>query len=264
MSQPHVLIIRDDRPEAGLGHVRRMEALAEALVAQGAMVKQCSAVDPHDDLPDVIVVDHYPVLDAWDSFAESWEEAAYRREYRDILLVVIDDFGRAYPGASLVVRPSPSWPTLAARSCLHGAPYALLNRRLRDVTVSEEIDVFDTLATRSMPWEEFIRELARARVVISSGGVTCMEAACLGKPQVIVARDAGERMNAEVLRLRGAALAAAPPGWDVQFGCAKLGDLVDSLLRQPEARTAMGVRGRNLIDGRGADRVASAILELVQ
>jgi UDP-2,4-diacetamido-2,4,6-trideoxy-beta-L-altropyranose hydrolase len=96
--------------------------------------------------------------------------------------------------------------------------------------------------------------LAAATVYVGAAGTTAVQAACVGCPAVITATASNQNAQA-------AALAAA--------GCAVVADardLVDAclaLLDDPARRAQMAVRGRDLVDGKGASRVADAIRHLV-
>ena len=96
--------------------------------------------------------------------------------------------------------------------------------------------------------------LATATVYVGAAGTTAVQAACVGCPAVIT--TTARNQNAQA-----AALAAA--GCAVVADAADLADACLALLDDPVRRAQMAVRGRYLVDGRGASRVADAIRHLV-
>ncbi|HEX7085428.1 MAG TPA: glycosyltransferase [Vicinamibacterales bacterium] len=98
--------------------------------------------------------------------------------------------------------------------------------------------------------------LARADVAVVAGGVTLYEAAALGVPVVAVPVVAGQRAAVAAFERAGAAIAASPrsPRGIARAAAALLGD--------PSTAERLGRSGRRLVDGRGAERVASALMRL--
>lgn len=97
--------------------------------------------------------------------------------------------------------------------------------------------------------------LARATLYVGAAGTTAVQAACVGIPSVI--NDAVANQSAQA-----AALAAA--GCAVVAGSDELVSECLRLLDDPSRCDAMADRGRALVDGRGAQRVAAAVRRLVQ
>jgi len=95
--------------------------------------------------------------------------------------------------------------------------------------------------------------LADASVYVGAAGTTAVQAACVGIPAVITAAVPNQTAQA-------AALAAA--------GCAVVVDAHDlateclELLEDPVRCEQMAARGRGLVDGQGASRVATAVRNL--
>src|SRR5690606_17463728 len=98
--------------------------------------------------------------------------------------------------------------------------------------------------------------LARASVAVVAGGVTLYEAAALGVPVVAVPVVAGQRPAVAAFDRAGAAVAASPGSPRAIARAAVV------LLRDPSRAGQLGRRGRRLVDGRGAERVASALMRL--
>ncbi len=104
-----------------------------------------------------------------------------------------------------------------------------------------------------------LRELMLAAdVAISGGGVTLQELCATATPTVAVLMADNQRPNFQAFDEAGAALAAGATGDP------GLGDAIESALQRLATdgalRAAMGARGRELVDGQGALRVARAIM----
>lgn len=97
--------------------------------------------------------------------------------------------------------------------------------------------------------------LARATVYVGAAGTTAVQAACVGIPAVI--NDAVANQAAQATALAGAGCAVVVGLGDLAPECLKL--LVD-----PGRCDAMADRGRALVDGRGAWRVAEAVRRLTR
>jgi UDP-2,4-diacetamido-2,4,6-trideoxy-beta-L-altropyranose hydrolase len=97
--------------------------------------------------------------------------------------------------------------------------------------------------------------LASATVFIGAAGTTAVQAACVGLPAVITPMVDNQRDQAAALAAAGCAI------------CCPLQDLAAEglrLLDDGPRRTAMTRAGRDLVDGRGAIRVAESLRRLVQ
>jgi hypothetical protein len=101
------------------------------------------------------------------------------------------------------------------------------------------------------------RHLASASVAVVAGGVTLYEAAALGTPIVGVAVVPAQRPAIRAAAAAGAAIdgSHAVPARAIENAAAA----VVRLMVDPDAASALGARGRSLIDGRGAMRVARAL-----
>jgi spore coat polysaccharide biosynthesis predicted glycosyltransferase SpsG len=93
-------------------------------------------------------------------------------------------------------------------------------------------------------------ELAAADVVVTAGGVTMLEACCLGRPTVAFSIAAGQ----------GRALAgAAHVGAVVAVDVGSAADVAARLARDVNARSRLSTSARVLVDGQGSARVAAVI-----
>jgi UDP-2,4-diacetamido-2,4,6-trideoxy-beta-L-altropyranose hydrolase len=101
-----------------------------------------------------------------------------------------------------------------------------------------------------------------ADVAISGGGVTLCELAATATPTVAVCLADNQRPHVDAFAGAGAALAVGTTD------APRLQEAIEAALRRLGAdaalRAAMGARGRALVDGRGAARVAQAIMRPVE
>jgi len=95
---------------------------------------------------------------------------------------------------------------------------------------------------------------AAATVFAGAAGTTAVQAACAGIPAVITPAVRNQQAQAAALAAAGCAMVVDP----VEMAQSCLG-----LLDDPVQRAAMARRGRALVDGRGASRVAQAVRHLV-
>ena len=93
-----------------------------------------------------------------------------------------------------------------------------------------------------------------ADVAISAAGSTCWELAYMGLPAVVIASSSDQRSVADGLAEQGIALNL---GWHANLSEEAIHDAAISLLHDHSRRAGMSERGRKLIDGRGAARVAA-------
>ena len=96
--------------------------------------------------------------------------------------------------------------------------------------------------------------LATATVYVGAAGTTAVQAACVGCPAVITAAVSNQAAQAAALEAAGCA---------VVVDAANLADACLALLDDLPRRMEMAARGRALVDGCGAARVADAIRHLV-
>jgi UDP-2,4-diacetamido-2,4,6-trideoxy-beta-L-altropyranose hydrolase len=98
--------------------------------------------------------------------------------------------------------------------------------------------------------------MSRASLLICSGGMTPIEAACVGTPTLVYAQN--EREHARMLMWSG----HYGIGW---FGMTPISRIsIDSLMCDPLALQEAGARGMTMVDGQGAYRAAQAVLSLQQ
>ena len=98
--------------------------------------------------------------------------------------------------------------------------------------------------------------MSRASLAVTAAGGTCWELACLGVPMVTVVTAQNQIEVDRTLREAGASASAG--ALDDALG-ARLRETVASLMADDAKRRRMASRGRALVDGQGATRVARAI-----
>jgi spore coat polysaccharide biosynthesis predicted glycosyltransferase SpsG len=280
-----VALFYDAVPDAGLGHRRRMEALADALVEQGVhprLVTDGSAVTAS-----LVVVDSY------------LHRADDTEMFHGEVVAAVDDLAREL-AVDVVVDPAPGATPddhPAAGMVLAGASFALLGpeigrclqkpvaRNIETVLVvggasvrgsafalslAKElraslpervgVDVVAPGATTgdAMPMSRLISTadglgpiLAGADLVVTAAGVTMLESLALGRPTVAFVLAENQRRQAE-----GAAAAGAVLLVDPHHAVKAALELVGSF----NTRATLSESGRSLIDGHGARRVALELL----
>lgn len=100
-----------------------------------------------------------------------------------------------------------------------------------------------------------------ADLAVTSGGGTIYELAATGTPGIILAQVADQERNAAAMETEGA-LASLGMGAGVSEDT--IVSAVQALAGDAARRQAMSRRGRELVDGKGAQRVAAAVQALVQ
>ena len=98
--------------------------------------------------------------------------------------------------------------------------------------------------------------MVHTSLAVTTAGSTCWELACLGVPMVTVVAAANQAPVAQTLCMAGASESAGEIN-DSTNDCVR--EIVGKLLADGQRRGAMAWHGRNLVDGRGAVRVARAI-----
>lgn len=103
--------------------------------------------------------------------------------------------------------------------------------------------------------------MAETDVAISGAGSTCWELCFMGVPSLVIILADNQARIADGL---GAAGIADNLGWFTTLTPERLKGRLKTLLADPRRREAMSKAGRAIIDGRGAQRVASAMVEMMQ
>ena len=98
--------------------------------------------------------------------------------------------------------------------------------------------------------------MAWADVAVSAGGGTCWELALMGLPNLILMIADNQRAAAGGLHEMGAAVSL---GWWEQVKERGIAKSLESLMGDVTKRTEMAQVGRELVDGRGVERVLAAM-----
>lgn len=112
------------------------------------------------------------------------------------------------------------------------------------------------LAVKSQP-PDLPALMAGASFAISGAGVTTYELACLGVPSLLLIVADNQRQNAAALGRLGIARVL---GWHEDLHADEIAAHAAALLDNGSERQAMAARGRRLVDGAGAERVAEEIV----
>jgi spore coat polysaccharide biosynthesis predicted glycosyltransferase SpsG len=103
---------------------------------------------------------------------------------------------------------------------------------------------------------EISARVSRGHVAVSTGSGWSLELACVGVPQVMTILQESNRANARRIEEEGAGLCVGGKGG---ANTAELRNAIQELLDDPLERQAMARCGRKLIDGRGPDRLVTAL-----
>lgn len=104
--------------------------------------------------------------------------------------------------------------------------------------------------------KELMTRLVRSHFALTAGDTTALEMCCTGLPQLAITHGAKHTANAKRMDDEGMATflgEAATVSFDV------LKEAVDTLLDDPMERLSMSRCARNLVDGRGGDRIVNGM-----
>lgn len=104
-----------------------------------------------------------------------------------------------------------------------------------------------------------IEPLRAADLAIVAGGLTMYEACCVGAPALAVCQPIDHQL--ELSERLAAAGAMATVGYGLESSEELIAHAVGELARDPQRRRALSARGPALVDGRGTERTAAALME---
>lgn len=113
----------------------------------------------------------------------------------------------------------------------------------------------DRVAVITEPAEVTAR-IARCHFAVTAGNGWSLELACVGVPQLVIVQSEGHWPTAQRLEEEGAATCL---GWHETVSVQTIRTAVQNLLGDALERQAMSRCGRQLIDGRGPDRLVTAL-----
>jgi spore coat polysaccharide biosynthesis predicted glycosyltransferase SpsG len=103
---------------------------------------------------------------------------------------------------------------------------------------------------------ETMARLARCHFALTAGNAWSLELASIGVPQFVIVQGECYWPTAQRLEEEGAAICL---GWHANVSAGTIRQAVQNLLSDPQERQAMARCGRKLIDGRGPDRLVTAL-----
>jgi spore coat polysaccharide biosynthesis predicted glycosyltransferase SpsG len=103
---------------------------------------------------------------------------------------------------------------------------------------------------------EIMARVPRNHLAITGGGGWSLELACVGVPQIVIVQSESHWPTAQRLEEEGAAICL---GWHENVTPATIRQAIQNLVSDPLERQAMSRCGRKLIDGRGPDRLVTAL-----
>lgn len=103
---------------------------------------------------------------------------------------------------------------------------------------------------------EVAARIVRCHFAITTGSGWSLELACVGMPQLLIVQSEACWPNAQRLEEEGCATCL---GWHESVSAGTIRQAIQNLLADPLERQAMARCGRQLIDGRGPDRLVTAL-----
>lgn len=103
---------------------------------------------------------------------------------------------------------------------------------------------------------EIAARVSRCHFAVTSGSGWSLELACVGVPQLVIVQSEGHWPTAQRLEEEGCATCL---GWHENVSPTTIRQAVQNLLNDPLERQAMARCARKLIDGRGPDRLVTAL-----
>jgi len=108
----------------------------------------------------------------------------------------------------------------------------------------------------SRPVRNMAKHMEWADIGLTAGGLTALELAFMRVPRVIFITAANQERTVTDLAQKGEAVNA---GWTDKMDAALVAGEVERLVRDQQARRELAAAGRSSIDGRGPERVVSAM-----
>jgi spore coat polysaccharide biosynthesis predicted glycosyltransferase SpsG len=103
---------------------------------------------------------------------------------------------------------------------------------------------------------ELVSRIARCHFALTGGNAASLELACVGVPQLVIVQSEVHWPTAQRLEEEGAAVCL---GWHATVSPQTIRQTVQDILGDTHERQAMTRCGRKLIDGRGQDRLVTAL-----
>lgn len=286
------LVLRADAaPELGVGHLSRCVAVAKAAQARGWDVALCGTFTAGEwllgDLPtvrsmqpaDVVLIDHYGLGElSLPSLTVSIEDGKFGRRRADIVVDAnLHTAPRPNDGSPLVLqgpRYAPLRAEIRTARGLRGpeavppkvvvvmgggaaaSAVAAAVTAIRETGVPASVTAISPTpipgVTVIPPTPELPFLLASADLVVSAAGVTLLELCCIGTPAALVQIADNQAAGYKAAVEQGV---AAGLGTDPREHVATL----RTLLVHKEQRRALATKAMATVDGRGTERILTAI-----
>ncbi len=273
----------DEGPGIGLGHRRRVEGLAHELEEHGFEIEM-HVLGSESVVGDIVLVDSYRLRADDRSRVRADLLIAIDDLERDLAVdfVIDPDPGadaRVHSSAAAVVAGAPYALVDADLRALPSSPISEAVGRVLVTTGGSDADGYGSRVAIGLaealpgvhirqvvgPWglgtdddrvetvhapDGLGPELAAADLVVTAGGVTMLEACCLGRAVVAFSIAPGQGRA-----LAGAAHVGAVMAADI----ASAADVAARLAHDVNARSRLAMSARVLVDGQGSARVAAVI-----
>jgi spore coat polysaccharide biosynthesis predicted glycosyltransferase SpsG len=122
--------------------------------------------------------------------------------------------------------------------------------------IREMVESNKELLSLALEPAEISNRITRCQFAITSGSGWSLELACVGVPQLLLLQNELHWPNAQRLEDEGA---ASVLGWHENVSAQTIRQGVQNLIADPLDRKSMARCGRKLIDGRGPDRLVTAM-----
>jgi UDP-2,4-diacetamido-2,4,6-trideoxy-beta-L-altropyranose hydrolase len=186
---------------------------------------------------------------------EFWPYRGWQREIPEIAQNVLVTMGGSDPdNVTLKVLEAitqlPEAAILKVRAVIGGSNPHM--ESLRDFAETSTLELELLQDVNDMP-----AQMAWADVAISGGGSTSWEMALLGLPRLVIVTAANQLAIAQFLAARGAALNL---GWHTSVTPLHIAAPLQRLLYSTSDRFSMSATNHDLVEGEGANRVATTLL----
>jgi len=118
------------------------------------------------------------------------------------------------------------------------------------------VETHKEVMTLALEPAEIANRIIRCHFALTSGSGWSLELACVGVPQLMILQNEAHWPNAQRLEDEGAATVL---GWHENVSPQTIRQGVQSLIADALDRKSMARCGRQLIDGRGPDRLVNAM-----
>ena len=142
--------------------------------------------------------------------------------------------------------------SLVSKNIILGKGFAHLDRFTE---MQREFDCDDFNFARSV--DDMAERMQKSDLVISSGGNTLYETACVGTPGLVLWEDPHEDIQGRVFADKGV---VRNLGNGLAVPVTEIRDSINEILDDTETRVRMSRCGKDLVDGQGAERILKDIL----